>query len=738
MQVKKLSALLALTTALPLTAVAEEAEQEAGKDSKAERAPSLYEEVLVTGGKEGVRTLSGSATFLERETITRFDVVDINELLNQVPGVYIRVEDGYGLRPNIGLRGVTSDRSQKITLMEDSILITPAPYAAPAAYYIPNVNRMEAMEVFKGPSTIQYGPNTVGGSINMVTPPIPGERTGELGLSYGTDNYQKYRVFYGDNHDNFGYWVDLLRYSSDGFKELDGGGDTGFVRNDFNTKLQWRSDESAKAYHQFEVKLGYADENSDETYLGLTDGDFAQNPNRRYVSSQLDDFKSKHYQVHLLHSVNFNNGWSLFTRAYYNRFNRTWFKFDDFLAGPNPSLVLAEPELFPTWIGLLRGEINSDGSPEETLLLTNNDREYGSAGLEPRAALRLEAGNWEHYLQMGVRYHYDYVDRDHSVQSYQMQDFNLVADGVQRPNNVKNTAESSAIAAFFADEIDYRKWKFTLGLRYESIHGEFDDDLVADGKRSNTQDVFIPGAGVFYQVTDGLGLLLGVNKGFSPAGPAAAEDVEPEESINYEYGLRYNRGLFSTEVIGFFSDYSNLLGRCRASDAGCEVGDEFNGGEVEIAGAEVTANYTYMFNNGLSIPMSLVYTYTESAFQTSFRSDFSQWGDVVKGDELPYTPNHRAYARIGLAQYTWSVNFQVNYVGEMREVPGAGEKVDGQFTEALTTYDLAASWNVLPRLRLSLIGKNITDEQEIVSRRPFGARPNMPRRIEAGVNYSFF
>ena len=156
----------------------------------------FMEEVIVSGGKEGARTMSGSAYVLDKADLEQFDFSDLNKVLSTIPGVYIRQEDGFGLRPNIGLRGVTSERSQKITLMEDGILITPAPYSAPAAYYMPNVSRMSTVEVVKGPATIKYGPNNVGGSVNLVTPAIPDEQTGFVDLGAGSDGYEKYQAFF--------------------------------------------------------------------------------------------------------------------------------------------------------------------------------------------------------------------------------------------------------------------------------------------------------------------------------------------------------------------------------------------------------------------------------------------------------------------------------------------------------------------------------------------------------------
>ena len=89
---------------------------------------------------------------LDETDLDRFDQVDLRKVLNQVAGVYIREEDGFGLRPNIGIRGAGRERSQKVTLMRDGVLITPAPYSAPAAYYVPNVSRIGSVEVLKGPS----------------------------------------------------------------------------------------------------------------------------------------------------------------------------------------------------------------------------------------------------------------------------------------------------------------------------------------------------------------------------------------------------------------------------------------------------------------------------------------------------------------------------------------------------------------------------------------------------------
>lgn len=145
----------------------------------------------ILGNKFKARHRTGSAYYLAPDELRRLGHTDINRILGAVPGVNIYEEDGFGLRPNISLRGTKAERSERISIMEDGVLAAPAPYSTPAAYYFPNVARMHAVEVLKGSSQIQYGPFTTGGAINLVSTPIPNKLEGELRASYGMYNSLK-------------------------------------------------------------------------------------------------------------------------------------------------------------------------------------------------------------------------------------------------------------------------------------------------------------------------------------------------------------------------------------------------------------------------------------------------------------------------------------------------------------------------------------------------------------------
>ena len=152
----------ALLVTLPFTASAEPGPE-----------PDVLDEVTIIGHRRAPQDVAGSAHVIDREALEVLLQSDIMRVLRTVPGVYLQEEEGYGLRPNIGIRGSGLDRSARIALLEDGVLIAPAPYAAPSAYYFPTQRRMFALEVLKGPSAVAVGPRTTGGAVNMISTPIP-------------------------------------------------------------------------------------------------------------------------------------------------------------------------------------------------------------------------------------------------------------------------------------------------------------------------------------------------------------------------------------------------------------------------------------------------------------------------------------------------------------------------------------------------------------------------------------
>ena len=124
------------------------------------------ESVTIIGTKDDVKDLPGSGAVISNEDLQKAMDTDIQKILTAVPGVYMRTEEGYGLRPNISIRGTAIERSAKVTIMEDGVLVAPSPYTSSSAYYFPTTGRIHSVEVLKGPAVVSQGPQTIGGAVN--------------------------------------------------------------------------------------------------------------------------------------------------------------------------------------------------------------------------------------------------------------------------------------------------------------------------------------------------------------------------------------------------------------------------------------------------------------------------------------------------------------------------------------------------------------------------------------------
>ncbi|MDF1661893.1 MAG: TonB-dependent receptor, partial [Planctomycetota bacterium] len=618
------------------------------EDQASDKELKLDDQTII-GNADKRNKAAGSAYAIEQKDLDRYEYDDPTRILRRVPGVYVREEDGYGLRPNIGLRGANSERSSKIVLMEDGVLFGPAPYSAPAAYYFPALTRMAQVEVFKGPSSIKYGPNTIGGAINFVSRPVPEKFTGGLDIAYGSYGYRKANAHVGVGDENFGVSVEGLHVGASGFKELDGGGNTGFVKNSANAKFRFNTDKEKEVFHQVDVKLGYSDELSNETYLGITDGDFRQDPYRRYVSTQLGKMKWDWYGGQLAYTMGVGESMEFKVTGYVHDFERNWRKVNSFRGGLPLRDLLANPTQGQNgvFVSVLKGEQDS-ANPQQALLVGSNRRLFLSQGIQGSGTFFFETGDLEHELEVGGRLHYDRIRRFHTEEAFLVRNRQLITEGTGDTATTRNTAETLAKSFYVTDEIKWEKLIISPGMRVELIDSDFINHM--NGRRDSRHDVIVlPGIGAFYELFEGVGVLGGVHRGFSPVSPGQLRDVDPEFAINYEVGFRLWNETSKLEVIGFLNDYSNLIADSTFSSGSPDrsVSQQFEGGKVQVYGLEVAGYKEFRTEVGVNFSIEAAYTLSVSAFFENFQSANPQFGTVRRGDELPYLPTHQLSATIG-------------------------------------------------------------------------------------------
>ena len=709
--------------------------------------------------------IPGSAHEIKSTDIERFHYSDIHQLLRQVPGLNIREEGAYGLRPNIGTRGSIPERSQGITLLEDGVLIAPAPYAAPAAYYFPTAGRMSGIEVMKGPDAITQGPHT-GGTLNLLSTPIPKEQGWAVKNELGGQGIWRMHAWYGASEGPWSGLIETHQHGADGFKDIDlTPDDTGFDRQDYLVKLRysWNTSKPQQSPQQspqqfLQLKLQHSQEDSDQSDLGLTNADFRDDPDRRYAPSQLDNFDAEHDQLMLRWSGARHEPdlkWNL--TAYRNDFEHKWYKTEGYYTHtPNGNNGLN----LKSWsylIDKLNGSSEQsqeyrdvlDGGDTTTnkyIGLRGHNRKYFSQGVQFRVQWQIKTGTVVHLLQAGVRQHRDEEDRFHPEYLYAMKDGQLVENETLRHLNANRIQSAEATAIWVSGDIVMKKWVLSPGLRYEKIRqrsedwGDNEGDLPSQSEaRAETPnvhpkrtDVLLPGLGITRLINNQkMVVFFGVHEGFAP--PNNSPEAKEESSLNYELGARLgNESDGELNLTVFYNDYRRLLGYCTESiGAACNPGDIIDLGEAAIKGLEVDGRIP--LPHGLQAEFNL--TYTDAEFKSNIGAT-DLFGEVEDGDPLPYTPRRQGQVNLsweGAVQGKESnLQLAVTYVENTCVTPRCDERTDSLFS-----VDFKASVDVYTGLQLYAKATNLFDKRTIVARQPHGVRPNQPRTLLLGVHFDF-
>ena len=745
-----------LTSVTTISVMADESsgETEDTNDQPSTSQTVKLKAVTVVGSKENISKLPGSAAYLDIDDIRTHNYDDINRVLRKVAGVYLREEEGYGLFPNISLRGVDPGRSGKVSIMEDGLLTAPAPYSAPSAYYSPTTGRMSGIEVLKGSSQIKYGPHTTGGVINYLSTRIPTKAEYYLKTLSGTDNEIRAHAYVGNtiktSSGKFGFLIENYYRETDGFKTIDTRGDfsdaeeTGFRKIEPTLKLSWEPNTSI--YQRFEAKVGYSDIDANESYLGLTDADFRNDPYRRYAASRFDNFNSEHVRSYLRHIAGLTPNLKVTTTAYYNDFHRNWLK----LRGKGKDLL--NPDTLAVWKGEVAG----------TLKYRNNNRDYYLGGIKSNLNYNLTVGKTSHVLDFGIRYHQDEVRRFQSdVDFEQGVNGNVINETDKGPGSGGNRRQTSrAIALFTQDRIGIGNFDLTPGIRYERVQYEYTDfdtkgnpDFAVGGDESAI-DVVAPGIGVNYRFSDELSLFGGVYRGYSVPGPRAnaKSGLKEETSIGNELGTRYNnlKKGFRSEAVLFYTHFDDLLVPENIGAGGIE-GKTENVGNITTQGVEFMVGYDAGIANNLGFlnPYTLSFTYTNATLDGDANSldEESIFAGGVDGAKVPYVPEFQFTVGTGIEFPRWGIFVDATYVDEtfttasntVNQIDPNTGKPNANFgtTDSYFVIDVSGKYKITDGVNAVISLYNITDEAYIVSRHPIGPRPGKPFTVAIGAETKF-
>ena len=706
--------------------------------------------------------LPGSGDYIPAEEIRKYNFDNINNILRNTPGVYSREEAGFGIFPNISLRGVNTLRSAAITMMEDEINIAPAPYSAPDAYYSPLAGKMHSIEVLKGTSQFRYGPHTTGGVINYQTTPVELGEKYYLRTSYGSFNdkvthaYANYGISGG-----FGAVAilgEVYYRENDGFHDFNIEPGTGVNRKGYGSddagglmqfnpmvKLLWQLPTTMN--NTLEIKASYNALDYNEGYAGLTTADFNADPYQRYVASQLDQMNSNAYTYYAKFRSDFNSNVSNNLTLYYNGFYRDWFKLSK-VNGRNQQEILSKAN--PT-----AGNLNIfKGLAAGNITYKNNDRQYQAFGIQNETDFKFNTDlfgkNIGHDFKFGFKYHYDKINRDQQTHTFtQAVGGQLTGVSVAQADDRNERTEGYAL--YFEEAATINNFVVSFGSRLEFLDQHYRDKAATMGTTSNLTEetwAFVPGGGLLYNHDENWQWFAGVYKGFNTAGPSASRDdgspLQPEKSIAKEIGVRYGDNNLAMSVTGFHTDFKDVI----VIDNTNAGGSPDNGGNVVSKGLELSTVYSPENLLGVGdISFFANYTFTNANLDgdsttTDTESIFAGGRD---GSNVPYIPEHvlsfGADYEINKFDFGINMTYHSETYGtaeetETEESIGSANARAGRIDSAFL-LNLRAGYKINDNYKVITGVNNATDLEYISSRHPTGARAGAPLTayIKAVANF---
>lgn len=687
------------------------------------RVSHLQIDVIGDDPETALREIPGSAHLISREELASSYAYDANQVLRRAPGVHVREDSGpAGMRLNIGLRGLNPDRSRTLLVLEDGLPVALAPYGEPEMYYSPPIDRMSRVEILKGSGSIVHGPQTIGGVLNFITPDPPPSPQGSLELTGGQYGLFSGQASYGGTRDHVGWYVNALRKQGDGWRDFF------YDINDFSSKLNVTASDS----HRLGLKIGFYDERSNSTYLGLTENQFRTDPAQNPVPD--DYLKIRRYSGSVLHQAAISPRVLLSNSVFAYTTARDWRR-QDFDRAPRAGVVYRSVAGDPALPGDAIWLRNSTG---------NNNREFDVAGAESRLGMEHETLGLRHRLEAGFRYLYE-QHRDRRIDGAH----HMALSGVIREDEVRN---GTAVSGFIQDRIQAGgKLTITPGLRLENY--DFTRNILrqpvggtpADVDIRKGDSVFkpIPGIGAAYQAAPPLTLFAGVHRGFAPprvkdaiTRAGASLQLDAELSWNYEAGARLHAGRgLRAEATVFSTDFENQI--IPAAQSGGATTSLINAGETIHRGAEfeVAADWDRLLGARTGVLTEVRYTWLGDARFTS---------GIYRGNRLPYAPRHLFSMRAGYRRNGFSVYLDGTRAGDqfgdnLQTVPGSADGTVG-LLPAYWIWNLAGGHEFRgERFTFNpfVTVKNLAGAVYISSRAPLGIQPGMFRQATAGVRFRF-
>lgn len=557
---------------------------------------------------------------------------------------------------------------------------------------------LDRIDIVRGGAAVQYGPNNVGGVINLVTKPIPHLWETEIGnrltVFEGGDTplNDLYLRTGGWLSDTFALQLEGNFLKGESFREHS---DTE-VKN-FQAKAQWLLSDSQ------ELQAFLQRYDADTQMPGALSPD-AYEQDRHQSQRPYDEYQgeSTRWSVKYLQDLDLADSAEFEVMTFGHRSER-----------------------FFQWGFLAGGDHWADPSQASTHIRTS-PREFRVYGIEPKLAVFVDGTSVTQNWIVGARY----VNEDIDYKLTQTPILGGVTD-IKRDWHL----DTDAYAGYVSNEIGLFNdaLKITPGLRLEAVHMTF-EDLSTEEKAHNSVTEWLPGLTVAYNVNEQWVTYANAQKSLRAPQIAFIRgkgEEGSELSWNYELGARYTQGTTSFNAALYRIDFEDQLQYQVATATFDNIGKTLH------QGIELSARYAPESLPELSLGAS--YNYLDATLEEEGKT---------KGNQLPHTSKHQlswdaTYAFTGfdttLSGFYFSKAYTDNKNTSEEDAIGAKGQVPSymvwNFNLGTDLYKDEAS-----TLRMNLAVNNLFEEDYYfrgIDTSPAGRYPAPGRSYTLDINYQF-
>jgi iron complex outermembrane receptor protein len=249
-----------------------------------------------------VKQAPAIATVVSSEEIRRMGARNLLDVLERIPG--FGVTRGYFSLYEVEIRGLKTDRSEKVRLMVDGHTLNyPVWGGAAWAYDTISLDHVERIEIIRGPGSALYGANAFSGTINVITQ--TGNDLGGTIASAGIGSYgtQQYHLAHGKRYSD----VDFLIYST----VTNSAGDNLYVESDLVGQSGF-TDDQAKSI-DFAVKAVWQDVTFNSRMLKRENGPYV---GVKWTLNDESQLETEQYFADISYVKELNEQWSVNSKIY--------------------------------------------------------------------------------------------------------------------------------------------------------------------------------------------------------------------------------------------------------------------------------------------------------------------------------------------------------------------------------------------------------------------------------------